>query len=187
MPIYDRFRDSDGALVESRSFRSAPSTVGVPVKGFVWQLQAKPATDDFSTVAWNTSSRAWASTLKSLADCKAVKKAKLAAYRYDREVGGATATIASTDYAIDTSRDSQALIDGTHRALVDGVMASVKFKTAAGAILTANAAAMATIRSTVTLHVQACREKEADLAQAIDALTTKAAVINYDIAAQWEA
>lgn len=119
----------------------------------------------------------------TLGQAKAEALARLAAHRYERETAG----IVINGVAIQTDRDSQALIDALQRSLADGIVSSVAFKTAAGQIVNADISTATAIRNAVVLHVQACRSKEAEHAQAVAALTSIASVDAYDVTTGWPA
>ncbi len=108
-------------------------------------------------------------------------KARLAAYRYERETGGMTVN----GIAILTDRDSQGLIDSMQRLLADEVIASVRFKSAAGTLIACNLALATALRSAVGVYVQGCRNKEADHAEALAELDTAQERAAYDFTAGW--
>jgi len=183
MPVYNRYNNSDGTLAETRFFVGAPSTVGSPVKGFVWVLQDKPALDNLHTVAWDASTRAWVKTAKSLADLKAAKLDALSAkFRQERDKG-TTITISSTDYAVGTTHDvRQELRDLREKVTPTGTQ---KIVTRAGAALTANLAIATALYNAVEAHIAACCANEYDHTVAINALDDEQDVIDYDITTGW--
>ncbi|MDR1471362.1 MAG: DUF4376 domain-containing protein, partial [Synergistaceae bacterium] len=90
---------------------------------------------------------------------RAAKLAEIAAARWREEVGGT----AVNGMAIDTSRESQALVTGaTPQATIDPEY-TCRWKTAAG-FVELDAAAILAVAVAVRTHVQACFDKEANLA-----------------------
>lgn len=122
-------------------------------------------------------------TPKPLEEVKLARKAELAAWRYAAETAG----VKAGGVQIATDRDSQALIDSLQRALADGLIPSVRFKTASGRVVTMTTADATAVRQLVVQHVQRCRAVEADHAAKIDALTRVEEVIAYDIGTDWPA
>lgn len=117
---------------------------------------------------------------KSLADCKAIKLAQLAAYRYEQEVGGIT--VSSVPVA--TDRQSQSLMTAARIIAKEDANYTVNWKGDAG-FVTLNAAAIIAIADAVRGHVQDCFDNEKTHTDAIDALTTAAAVAAYDFTTGW--
>lgn len=174
MPLYDLYNTSTGAYIKSRSFSTQPTNPNG--KPWAWKLHDRPAPSSYYTTDWDDSIPGWAKTPVDVSTAKDAKLNKLAAYRFTQETAGVTVGAMT----IDTSRDSQSLIDATQGALIDGIVPTVKFKSKSGAILDLNASAMTLVRSAVVVHVQTQREKEADHAEAIKLLTTTTAVELYD-------
>lgn len=108
-------------------------------------------------------------TLETL---KRDKLAALAAWRYDREIGGITVAGAR----IDTDRQSQATITGTLVAMRENLTAAVDWKTADGAFVTLTLPQIAAVAAAVVAHVQACFTAEALLAAEINAAETAEAL-----------
>jgi hypothetical protein len=98
---------------------------------------------------------------------KAQKKSEIAAARYAAEVGGVTVN----GMAIDTSRESQALVTGAALAATLDPAYTCRWKTAGG-FVTLDAATVLAVAQAVRAHVQACFDREAELAAAIDAAET---------------
>lgn len=99
---------------------------------------------------------------------KREKLAALAAWRYDREIGGITVAGAR----IDTDRQSQATITGTLVAMRENLTAAVDWKTANGAFVTLTLPQIAAVAAAVVAHVQACFTAESLLAAEINACQT---------------
>lgn len=93
-------------------------------------------------------------------------KALAATLRWQREAGGVTVQGA----VIDTSRESQALINGAFNLAKDDPDTIIRFKAAAG-FVTLDAATMIAIGRAVAHHVQACFAQEGDVVDAIEAGT----------------
>jgi len=90
-------------------------------------------------------------------------RAAVAAERYKRETAGITVD----GMAIDTSRDSQALITGAAVAAMLDSAYACRWKTPTG-FVEMSAELIIAVASTVRAHVQACFDREAELLQAID-------------------
>lgn len=103
---------------------------------------------------------------------KAEVLAAIAAKRFTAETGGITVQ----GLAIDTSRDSQNLITGAALAADRDPAYSVKWKTAGG-FVELSAAQLLALADAVRKHVQACFNREADLAKAVDDGTYQAAML----------
>lgn len=97
-------------------------------------------------------------------DAKAANKAAIAARRYVAETGGITLN----GMAIDTGRDSQALITGARLAGMDDPTYVCNWKTPEG-FLQLDADTVKAIATAVRAHVQACFDREADLLAMLDA------------------
>lgn len=122
---------------------------------------------------------------RPLADRRVALKARAAAIRFVHETGGLTIG----DTAIDTARDSQALITGAYTAAKNGVLDSVDFKAVSGwATLTGEQ--IIAIGEAVAVFVQACFSREMALSAAIDAAGndetgSHAALSAIDLEADW--
>lgn len=91
-------------------------------------------------------------------------KAMAATLRWQKETGGVTVQGAT----IDTSRESQALINGAFNLAKDDSDTIIRFKAAAG-FVTLDASTMIAIGMAVAHHVQACFAQEGDVVDAIEA------------------
>lgn len=100
-------------------------------------------------------------------------KALAASLRWRKETGGITVG----GSPIDTSRESQAMINGAYNLAMDDPDALIRFKSPAG-FVTLDSATMIAIGREVGRHVQACFALEADVVDAIEAgaVTTAAQV-----------
>jgi hypothetical protein len=100
---------------------------------------------------------------------KAKKLAEIAAERWKAEVGG----VAGEGLAIDTSRESQALITGAALAATLDPNYICQWKTSSG-FVTLDAATVLTVAQAVRAHVQGCFDREAELSAAVEAAGTAA-------------
>ena len=117
-----------------------------------------------------------------LARVKAIKIAELAALRYQHETSGITLS----GMAIETDRQSQALITGAWSFSQLNPAVLVDWKAESGWIQI-DAATIAGIAGAVAAHVQACFSAERIHAEAILALETSEAVTGYDLTTGWPA
>ena len=117
---------------------------------------------------------------KSLGDCKAAKLAQLAAHRYAQETGGITVS----GVPVKTDRESQSLMTAARIIAKEDSNYSVNWKAGAG-FVTLNAATLIAIADAVRGHVQDCFDSEKVHTDAINALTTAAAVDAYDFTTGW--
>jgi hypothetical protein len=104
------------------------------------------------------------------------KLAEIAASRFDAEVGGITLQ----GMAIDTSRESQALITGAALQATQDSTYTCNWKTAGG-FVTLNAQTVLGVATAVRQHVQTCFDREATLSAQIAA----AATIEDVVAVSW--
>lgn len=116
----------------------------------------------------------------SPSSAKVQKLAQLAAYRFEQEVGGIT--VSSVPVA--TDRQSQSLMTAARIIAKEDSNYTVNWKATAG-FVTLNAATIIAIADAVRGHVQDCFDNEKDHTDAIDALSTAAAVEAYDITTGW--
>lgn len=101
------------------------------------------------------------------------QRAAVAEERYTRETSG----VEVEGMAIDTGRDSQALLTGAAlQAMLDPEY-SVRWKTAGG-FVELDAQQIIDLASAVRAHVQTCFDREAELLEAIDAGTYSAEMLD---------
>jgi hypothetical protein len=98
---------------------------------------------------------------------QAAKLAEIADARWKAETGGVTVG----GMTVDTSRESQALITGAALAATLDDAYTCRWK-AAGGFVTLDAATILTVAAAVRQHVQACFDREAELAEQIEAAET---------------
>jgi len=108
------------------------------------------------------------------------KLSEIAAYRYQKETAGITLS----GIAIETNRESQALINGAWSFSQLNPAVLIDWKAESGWIQI-DAATIAAIAGAVATHVQACFSTERIHAEAIAALETSEAVAAYDISTLW--
>jgi len=111
---------------------------------------------------------------------KEQKLAELAAYRYSKETAGITLS----GMAIETNRESQALINGAWSFSQLNPAVLIDWKAESGWIQI-DAATIAAIAGAVAAHVQSCFSTERIHAEAIAALVTSEEVQSYDITNGW--
>lgn len=107
----------------------------------------------------------------TLLELKTIKKAYLAAARYESEISGVTLG----GMTIRTDRESQALITGAALAATQDAGYSVIWKSADG-FVTLNAEQIIAAAQAVRAHVEACFAREAELSAAVDAAKSAKAV-----------
>lgn len=103
----------------------------------------------------------------SLSDLKTDKRAEIATARYEREIAG----VEVNGVLIDTGRDSQALITGAALAAMLDENYSLNWKTTAG-FIHLTAPEIIAVAQAVRAHVQACFDREGELAALVDAAKT---------------
>lgn len=118
--------------------------------------------------------------LKSLSDLKDIRKAQLAATRYEHEIGGLTLN----GVAFGTDREDQAMVTGALVAFDAGAITEIKWKSADG-FVTLDATAFVAVATAVADHVQACFSNEANLVTSIDACETANEVLAVDLDSGW--
>lgn len=101
-------------------------------------------------------------------DPKSLKKAEIAAARYDAETAGTTVN----GVLIDTGRDSQALITGAALAAVIDGEYSLNWKTESG-FIHLSAPEIIAVAQAVRAHVQHCFDREGELVALVDAAKTE--------------
>lgn len=104
----------------------------------------------------------------TLGTAKQVKRAQIAEWRYDLEVGG----VLFNGATIRTDRESQAQLTGAFSSLKDGLIPSVDWKTAEGGFITLGLPEVSAIAAVVAQHVQGSFTQEKALVQQVEAATT---------------
>lgn len=123
---------------------------------------------------------------KTLPEAVSSRKNDLAAYRYDKEVGGITM---DNGMKVATDDRSKGLIAGARIDIIDDPTILTDFKAETGWIQI-DAATVTLISSAVVAHVRTCFAVEKQHSDAIDALaalpaTTVADIEAYDITSGW--
>lgn len=119
-------------------------------------------------------------TLKDIAMLKASRLAELAQHRYSVETGGMTVN----GMKVATDDRSKSLINGAFNLCQSVPATTVQWKTDAG-FVSLSAAQVAAIAVAIGQFVQACFTAEATHIDAINALATGQAVLDYDITTGW--
>ena len=117
---------------------------------------------------------------ETLESVKAEKRAEIAAWRYEKEVGG----VVLNGISINTERDSQAIIGNTLLSMREGLVQSVNWKTADGTFVPLGPAEIEAIAGAVVAHVQACFNAEAMLLAEVAAAQTIEAVRAIELPAE---
>lgn len=120
--------------------------------------------------------------MPTLADTIALRKVELAALRYEKETSG----IIVNGVSIRTDRESQGMVAGAWITMQTSPALMLNWKGTNGWVQL-NAASVAAIATAVSNHVQACFNSEFVHSSSLDACTTVAAVIAYDITTGWPA
>ena len=94
-------------------------------------------------------------------------KAYSASARYRKETGGMTIN----GVAVDTSRESQGMINGAYNMALKDATFTTRWKCADGTFTALNAAQIEATAVAIAQHVQACFAAEADVASQIDSGT----------------
>jgi hypothetical protein len=134
-------------------------------------------------VGADTATAVYTTENKPLADYKAQRKDEVTAKRYDVETGGTTVN----GMTIETSRESQGLIDGAYSLAVrnaDTQGFTIDFKSTSGWV-ELTAAQMIAISEAVGVHIQQSFKRERALHEAIDAAADHTAVAAIDITTGW--
>lgn len=121
-------------------------------------------------------------TAAQLATAQRIKLAELADYRWQREVAGTTVS----GMPIATDRDSQGKLTSIRVASDADPNYTVRLKTAAG-FVTLGRAAIVAVTDAARAYVQACYDREADLAATIAGMTAPAMALALDISQGWPA
>lgn len=116
----------------------------------------------------------------TLDQAKAFKLASLAAYRYEKEIGG----IECNGISVKTDRESQSMLNGAITFFNWNPEAIINWKGTNGWVQV-NRATLENVAKTVGAHVQTCFSQEKTHAEAIEALVTKEEVEAYDFTTSW--
>ena len=126
-----------------------------------------------------------ADTHDPVVSAKAAVLADLAAYRYEREVGG----MDFIGLRIDTSREARNNLTGAvvsaQLATAAGQPFAVAWKGVDGTFATLSASDLAALGVAVAAHVAECFAREAGLGDTVNAMTSLDAVLGFDIAVAW--
>ena len=108
-------------------------------------------------------------TPPTLYHLKAQVKAKLAEFRYSREVGGIKLP---SGFTISTTRESQGQLASAYSSMKNGLIASVNWKNIDGSWTILTISKLEVIAKSVAEYVSNCFYAESEHVQAIDALDT---------------
>ena len=109
----------------------------------------------------------------SLDDVKAKKKEKIAAVRYDQEMGGFQLSPHQGGLFVRTDARTRTLLNGAAlRASADPAYVVLNWKTAEGTFITLSNAMILTLNGTVEQFIAGCFAKEKALCDSIDSATT---------------
>ena len=127
----------------------------------------------YQTLGWDGVD--WTITDYSVESVKESRKSELKNIRYVQEISHPT---------IDTSRESQAMINGIWSASQINPALVVNYKGKTGWVQL-DATAINYVANQVVAHVQACFDNEKVLSDLIDAATTQLDVLSVDLQAGW--
>ena len=122
----------------------------------------------------------FASQVVSIDELKSQRLSELAALRYEKETAGITLS----GMAIETNRESQALITGAWSFSQLNPAVLIDWKGTNGWVQI-DAATISAIAGAVAAHVQSCFSTERVHAEAISALETSEEVAAYDLTTGW--
>ena len=131
--------------------------------------------------AWNVGRALQAVVDQRLAAARTVKLAALADYRWQRETGG----MVFMGFPLATDGTSQTKYIGAAMAAQIDPALVIHWKCADGSFVSIDAAAILGIAQAVRAHVQACFDREAELAASINSQTTVPAIAAVDITGGW--
>lgn len=149
-----------------------------------WTRQPVPSLGAGEAARWLDG--AWrvvdaASALPTLEQLRTAKLAVLAAYRWQREIGGCVVG----GVTVRTDRESQALLTGAAvAAMLEGAGYEVTWKAMSGWVTLTGAETIG-LASAVRTHVQACFDRERVLALEIEAAGTAQQLDLIDITSGW--
>ena len=126
-------------------------------------------------VEWNGSD--WVIQEKDLNDVKLRWKSKITETRYDREI--------NSHPTLDTTRESQAMINGVWSASQINPDITINFKNPNGTWVNVDANTINEIATGVIDHVQACFDNERALHEAVDTANTTPDVVAIDVYSGW--
>lgn len=165
-----RIKFDDGT---SRTDASTFTEDEIAAAGYV-AVEPKPIVYHPEYVTWNGT--AWVVQEYSFEQLREEKNRELAAYRYTQEISHPD---------IDTSRESQSMINAVWTASQIDPTILINFKNKDGSWIQLNAELIGLISRQVITHVQQCFDNEKTLSEAIDACTTTQELAAIDIRQGW--
>lgn len=182
-----RPRNGSGAYALPENAETAMSDAELVVYGLHRVAEARPIPDGHRVISTTLGDDGgvprWIVESERIpfAELQAARLAELANQRWQAEKAG----IVVAGVLIMTDRESQALITGAALQAILDAAYSVSWKTADGSFRLLSAAQLLTIARAVRAHVQACFDREAELARAINETSDVAALGKVDIASGW--
>jgi hypothetical protein len=165
-----RIKFDDGT---SRTDASTFTEAEIAAAGYV-AVEPKPIVYHPEYVTWNGTD--WVVQEYSLEQLKIDKKEELTAYRYEQEVSHPN---------IDTSRESQSMINAVWTASQIDPTIVVNFKNKDGSWAQLNAELINIVSRQVISHVQECFNNEKLISEQIDSCTTVQELMSIDIRQGW--
>lgn len=157
----------------TRTDRTTFTESDIAAAGYV-AVDPKPIVYYPEYVIWNGS--AWVVQEYSLEQLKLAKKQELTAYRYDQEISHPN---------IDTTRESQSMINAVWTASQIDPTIVVNFKNKDGSWVQLNAELINIVSRQVIAHVQECFNNEKLISEQIDTCTTVQELMSIDIRQDW--
>jgi hypothetical protein len=139
------------------------------------EVSDKPVVSYPQYVEWNGSD--WVIQEKDLNDVKLRWKSKITEARYNRET--------NSHPTLDTTRESQAMINGVWSASQINPNITINFKNRDGSWTLLDANTINQVATALIDHVQACFNNEKALHEAVDSANTSSDVIAIDINSGW--
>ena len=139
------------------------------------EVSDKPVVSYPKSVVWNGSD--WIILEKSLNEIKSEKKSSITERRYIQET--------KSHPTLDTTRESQAMINGVWSASQINPSTTINFKNRDGTWVNVDATAINAIANGVIEHVQACFNNEKALYDLVDSATTSAEVLSINVNSGW--
>jgi hypothetical protein len=170
-PLPNRIILSDG---RSRTDPSTFTKEEIDDAGYVW-VEEKPTVLEPHFVTWTGTS--WAINVRPLSQYKIMIKQEVTKKRYQIE---------TNHPVLDTSRQSQAMVNSAWSAVQLNPSLIIDFKQKDGSWVQLDKTAVEAIAAQVVNHVQMCFSKEKELHTLIDSATTHEEINAIDIVDCWD-